>query len=144
MNNIESLLVEIRDLLVLMTEQKKTRKRVTKVKSNELYTLAFEKAWGHYPKRTNKMGAAKAYKDALERVAAQRPDLVMSSSHESYILQKIKLYEKAWPKQRVKDEGNYCLHMSTFLNQDRFEDDHEQWKQNSNEEFGGPRWIELD
>jgi hypothetical protein len=138
MNNIESLLVEIRDLLTEMIKQRESRKRESKAEADDLYTLGFEAAWSGYPRKIGKRMAAKAYRSALTRIKTTRPELPMP---ERFILKGILAYAKVWPESRILEEAKYCLHMATFLNQDRFDDDPDAWgKEESSGEFGGPAW----
>ena len=138
MNNIEELLIEIRDILIIMSAQKKARKTRSKLDADGLYTPGFESAWQTYPRKLGKRNAAKAYSDALSRLKQSRPEI---SSPESYILKGVFAYSKVCPVSRIREEAKHCLHMSTFLNQDRFEDDPDAWgKEDSNEGIGGPAW----
>ena len=138
MNNIESLLVEIRDLLTEMIKQKESKKRKSKAEANDLYTMGVEAAWSAYPRKIGKKMAAKAYRNALTRIKTTRPELPMP---ESVILRGIFAYAKVWPESRILEEAKYCLHMATFLNQDRFDDDPAAWgKEESNGGIGGPKW----
>ena len=137
MNNIESLLVEIRDLLIEMTKQKESKKRKSKAEALDLYTPDFEDTWRHYPKKVNKRQAGKVWYKTVMRCAAADP----TQNWPKKILIAVKAYEEVWPPSRIKSEGKYCLHLSTFLNQDRFEDDPNAWpKEDTNGEFGGPAW----
>ena len=139
MNNIESLLVEIRDLLVLMTEQKKTRKRKSKVEADKLYTPDFEEVWRNYPRKVSKRESAKAYRNTLIRLSLGNGGT--QTGIKAKILAAVKAYKEAWPPSRVKSDPKFCLHLSTFLNQERFEDDPNAWpKEDTNGEFGGPKW----
>jgi hypothetical protein len=141
MSNIESLLVEIRDLLVLMTEQKKTKKRKSKVEADNLYTPDFEEMWRHYPKKASKRESAKAYRNTLIRLRLASGETHIEAK--TKILGAVKAYKEVWPPSRVKSEGKFCLHLSTFLNQDRFEDDPNAWsKEDTNEGIGGPKWVD--
>lgn len=146
MSNIESLLVEIRDLLVLMTEQKKTKKRESKAAADKLYTPDFEEMWRYYPKKASKRESAKAYRKTLIRLRLgnlDKPHALWSIEVKAKILAAVKAYKEVWPPSRVKSEGKYCLHLSTFLNQDRFEDDPNAWpKEDTNEGIGGPKWVD--
>lgn len=142
MNNIESLLVEIRDLLTEMVKQKESKKRKSRAEANDLYTPGFEAAWSSYPRKIGKKMAAKAYRNALARIQTRpRMSSLLAEEPESVILSGIFAYAKVWPKSRILEEAKYCLHMATFLNQDRFDDDPAAWgKEESNGEFGGPKW----
>jgi len=140
MNNIESLLVEIRDLLIEMIKQKESKKRKSKADADDLYTIPFEAAWSAYPRKIGKKTAAKAYRNALTRMKTTRPEL-SSPLAEGVILRGILAYAKVWPESRILEEAKYCLHMTTFLNQDRFDDDPDAWgKEESNGGIGGPKW----
>ena len=137
MNRIESLLVEIRDLLLLQSSQKDARKRRSKQESLELYTPNFEEAWKNYPRRLGKKAAGKAYHAAVNRLDQR----VLSTTPEEKILTSIKEFSEVWPPSRIKREGSFCPHMSTFLNEDRFDDDPAAWgKEESNGMIGGPQW----
>lgn len=145
MSNIELLLEEmrlIRDLLELMTEQKETKKRKSKAEALDLYSKDFEYLWRHYPKKIGKRKAARALVCAIRRCEAAEPGVDWYKK----ILRAVKRYKVAWPASRVKSEGTFCLHLSTFLNNDRFEDDPHTWgKEDPNGQGnGGPRWIVLD
>lgn len=141
MSNIESLLVEIRDLLVLMTEQKKTKKRKSKVEADKLYTPDFEEVWRNYPRKVSKRESAKAYRNTLIRLSLGNGGT--QTGVKTKILNSVKAYKEAWPPSRVKSEGKFCLHLGTFLNQDRFEDDPNAWsKEDNNEGNGGPKWVD--
>jgi len=140
MNNIESLLVEIRDLLIEMIKQRESKKRTSKADADDLYTYGFEAAWSGYPRKIGKRMAAKAYRNALTRMKKGRPEL-SSPLAEGIILSGIFAYAKVWPESRIMEEAKYCLHMATFLNQERFSDDPAAWsKEESNGGIGGPKW----
>lgn len=139
MSNIEPLLEEIRDLLVLMTKQKETRKRKSAAEADKLYTPDFEEVWRNYPRKVSKRESAKAYRNTLIRLSLGNGGT--QTGVKTKILTAVKAYKEAWPDSRVKSDPKFCLHLSTFLNQDRFEDDPSAWsKEDTNEGNGGPRW----
>jgi hypothetical protein len=132
-------------LLRSQQEQKTKTTRKRKLDRDDLYTEEFLACWDVYPKKREKQVAAKAYQECVKRIHQFGLHLVHGclDAHE-VLLVKCKLYGEAWPKERVK-RGDYRLNMSTFLNQDRWEENPMEWNDTSQassqfEAVQGPRW----
>lgn len=132
-------------LLRSQQEQKTKRTRTRKLDRDELYTPEFLACWDVYPKKQQKQAAAKAYRECVKRINEFGLHLVhgCSDGHE-LLLAKCKLYGEAWPQDRVK-RGDYRLNMSTFLNQDRWEENPLEWNETPQafsqfETVQGPKW----
>ena len=79
------------------------------------YSVAFEKFWKDYPKKTGKGGAWKAWWKAKGLFAGQEETLILKCKE-----------ALMWQKncdQWVKDEGQYIPLAATWLNQSRWEDE---------------------
>ena len=71
--------------------------------------MSFDEFWAAYPRRIAKGAARKAYTKALEE-----------TDHET-----IMWGVKALAMAREGEDPQYCPHASTWLNQERWEDEHE-------------------
>jgi hypothetical protein len=141
-----ALAIEDHNKLLRSQQEQKTKKtRTRKLDRDDLYTPEFLACWDAYPKKQQKQAAAKAYRECVKRINEFGLHLVhgCSDGHE-VLLAKCKLYGEAWPQDRVK-RGDYRLNMSTFLNQDRWEENPQEWDETSQassqfEAVQGPRW----
>ena len=88
------------------------------------YSTAFMNFWEAYPRREAKATAATAFENAVRR-------LVGSKKHpQAYLDAVTKIIETAalFAKTPKGQSGRYCLLPSTWLNQDRFDDDPSAWE----------------
>lgn len=119
------------------TKERKTRDAL------ELYSEDFMIAWNTYNKKTGKLPAAKAY--AAFKKRQDKSLLYIEAGFETpdqMLLEKIKAYAHAWPANRIQT-GDFRVHLSTFLNQDRWQEDPADWEpsDNSFRIAEGPEWI---
>jgi hypothetical protein len=80
-------------------------------KSAVNYPTDFEEWWKQYPKKVQKLAAAKAYKSACQRGA---PDVILAATIAF--------------SQTDKARGDFCPYPATWLNENRWEDDPTQWQ----------------
>jgi hypothetical protein len=97
--------------------------RPTRKRSGDGYCEAFESFWATYPRREGKRKAFECWKAAGKRVKASRG--LGSSEAAAYILERAMAYRDSprgsWPLDKIP-------HPTTWLNQDRFDDDPESWQ----------------
>lgn len=82
----------------------------------------FLKAYENYPRHIGKRAAEKAFFAAVDRVAKRRK--ISAERAGEVIAEAAGEYAAAPAGQR----GKYTPHMSTWLNQDRFDDSREEWQ----------------
>lgn len=146
MPRITSLLMLIADKLDTLIEihkaeadHTKTKRKQRKLKRQELYSDEFEKCWAIYPRKVGKPNAAKAYEKAIETIQHSN---FLGDEHE-YVFNKIKAFGNTWPKVRRDKEIKFCPHLATWLNQQRFFDATEEWKESDSYDTEvGPSWQE--
>ena len=146
MGRLVSLLMLISDKLDTLIEiqnaeakHTKAKRRQRKLKRQELYSDEFEKCWVIYPRKVGKPNAAKAYDKAIDTIQSSN---FLGDEHE-FVFNRIKAFAATWPKTRIDREIKFCPHLSTWLNQQRFFDSPEEWKEgDSHETEVGPSWQE--
>lgn len=96
------------------------------------YCAAFEAFWAAYPRREGKRKAYESWKAAGGRVKASKG--IDSAKAATYILERATAYGESprgrWPMDKIP-------HPTTWLNQDRFDDDPKAWQAGYDEKPAG-------
>lgn len=90
--------------------------------------IAFNEFWKAYPRKVNKKGAAKAYKN-IKDLKNEQP-LIMAA------LERFK-NSKGWQK----DNGVYIPHPTTFINQERWKDEHIETREDQLKTIDMTGWV---
>lgn len=80
------------------------------------YSREFERFWAHYPRKTAKLAAQKAYEKAVARI--QEQCLLEGDPHE-FLLKAVKSFAQS----EAGQSGKFVPHASTWLNQGRYDDE---------------------
>ena len=150
-NKLQATLDQILDgvnSLLTIAEELLAKQHVTKARRklsrSELYTDDFMTLWNTYNKKTGKTEAAKSYRAFKRRqIKTGYYREAGFETPEEMLLEKIKAYVQAWPPARI-ETGDYRVHLSTFIRQDRWMEDPSDWtaSDNSFERSAGPVWTE--
>lgn len=89
----------------------------------------FDLWWKSYPKKVGKQGARAAYDRAVKRIATDR-GITTSEAHKALLATVTAFAESD------KAKGQYCPHPATWLNEGRYDDDPETWRDNANDPRG--------
>jgi hypothetical protein len=144
LTQILNVLTSLEELAQDLVQKKKAAKALKKTNRTELYTPEFMSLWNTYNKKTGKTEAARAYAAFKKRQMKSRFYIDAGfETPEEMLLDKIKAYVQAWPPSRIQT-GDYRVHLSTFINQDRWQEDPSDWTdpEANFQEQGGPVWTE--
>lgn len=103
----------------------------TKNNDNDILTyeeVAFKEFWAAYPKKVNKKGAFKAFKN-IKNLKAEMP-LIMAA------LERFK-NSKEW----LKDNGQFIPYPTTFINQERWQDEQQETREDILNNIDMEGWI---
>jgi hypothetical protein len=144
LTRILNVLTSLEQLAQDLIQQKNVTKTRRKKSRSELYSQDFMIAWKLYNKKTGKLAAAKAY-EAFKKRQMKSSFYIDEgfATPDAMLLKKIEAYAEAWPPARLQT-GDYRVHLSTFINQDRWQEDPSDWTdlEANFQEQGGPVWTE--
>lgn len=101
------------------SSEQKTTKRISGKEKPRTYSDAFNKFWGVYWNKAGKAKASEAFRPAIARIASD-PDIPQATDTDSalrWLIHRTTLYKSQLTEATEK------LHASTYLNQDRFNDE---------------------
>jgi hypothetical protein len=130
-------------ITLLEIQQPKQGKAKRKAERETLYTAPFERCWKVWPRSEGKLAAAKSWHRALKKIDGS--DLMPAGLELAVetVLAKIitSFVAKQWPEERIKKERQFCPHLATWLNGERYRDVLDEWDGGSDAGFVScPEW----